>query len=344
MIFGGLSASALAASPEAASMTRSRPFTDVRFGNWFFPAVEFVHQHGVMTGTDTAVFSPNANFSRAMVVTTLFRMYHNRPANASDPRNTPFADVPTGAWFAPYVAWGHQNGIVTGYAGNFMPTNNVQRQELATMLHRFASSMTNRDTSVRQGSQWWNFTDRNQIQHWAVNALTWANYHGLITGRTDTTIAPTGFATRAEAAAILARFMGANLTRPRINVAELLDRPFSQVNFDFGDVISTFSDTWAWTIFDSGIIIGLDPGGQIMSIQVNYFHDVAPMMFYYNEIDHRSTRQNVRWILGEPDFSDGISYTYWFGEVLNGTVLNFTFNSHDQDRVDSIHFAHIFAE
>ena len=68
LVFGGLSGGALAAHSAVETMPQSRPFTDVRFRDWFFPAVEFVHEHGIMSGTAAATFSPEANFSRAMVV------------------------------------------------------------------------------------------------------------------------------------------------------------------------------------------------------------------------------------------------------------------------------------
>ena len=73
------------------------------------------------------------------------------------------------------------------------------------MLHRFAGAMDLDDT-VRPGAQWNTFTDRGLISDWAYDALVWANYHGLITGMPDATIAPDGNAIRAQTAAILTRF------------------------------------------------------------------------------------------------------------------------------------------
>lgn len=184
------------------------PFVDVPADAWFAPYVQFVHQNGVMQGTTATTFTPNANFERAQVVATLFRIYHDRRADASDPRETPFSDVPADGWFAPYVAWAYHNGIVSGVGeGLFAPLAHVDRQQLATMLFRFADELLEDvDTNVRQGAQWSRFTDRDRIQSWAVRGLTWANYHSVVNGRTDTSIVPNGTATRAEAAAMLTRF------------------------------------------------------------------------------------------------------------------------------------------
>jgi len=118
-----------------------------------------------------------------------------------------FNDVSVNAWYSPYIIWAYDNDIVMGIGGNrFAPNYSVTREEFATMMHRFAGFMEH-DRQVRQGPQWNSFTDRSQISPWAEEALTWANYHGLISGRTATAIAPAGTATRAEAATILMRFM-----------------------------------------------------------------------------------------------------------------------------------------
>jgi len=206
MVFGALTAGALAVEDEI-ELQSSFPFTDVPSGSWFAGAVWYAYQNGIMTGTSPTTFAPNAPFTRAMVVTTLFRIHHGRPANASDSRSNPFTDVTT-QWFAPYVTWAYNNGVTDGIgAGLFGPQNNVTRQQFATMLFRYADRMTDRDMTIRQSAQWNAFTDRGQIASWAVDALTWANYHGIISGRTTTTIAPTGTATRAEAATMLMRFI-----------------------------------------------------------------------------------------------------------------------------------------
>jgi len=164
-----------------------------------------------MQGTTATTFAPNTNFSRSMVVATLYRMVHGDTAREIPyARNRAvFSDVGVNAWYSPYVVWAYDNGIVTGVGNNrFAPSDNVTREQFATMIHRFAE-FREYDTAVRQGGQWNSFTDPNQISTWAGarEGLTWANYHGLINGRTNTTIVPDGTATRAEASAILTRFM-----------------------------------------------------------------------------------------------------------------------------------------
>ena len=184
-------------------LTITTPFADVHPTNWFFPAVRYVFYNNLMQGTSPTTFAPNANLSRAMIATILHRM-------AGEPEVTyrpVFSDVAAGRWYSDAIIWAFDADVVRGTSPTtFAPGSNITREQFAAMMHRFAEYMEY-DTTVRVGSEWNRFRDSNQISIWAINALAWANYHGLITGRTSTTIAPRGTATRAEAAMILMRFM-----------------------------------------------------------------------------------------------------------------------------------------
>ena len=189
------------------STSQSLPFTDVSNEDWFFGAAQYVYRHEIMTGISATSFAPNAPFTRAMVVATLFRIYHGRTANASDWRLNPFTDVSSEQWFAPYVAWAHMEQIVEGVGTNrFAPNDRVDRQQFATMLHRYAYHMTEKDTQAFEARQWSLFTDRDQTADWARAGLVWANHQAIITGRTLTSIVPEGIVTRAGAATMLMRF------------------------------------------------------------------------------------------------------------------------------------------
>jgi len=184
-------------------------FTDVTPANWFYPYTRHVVDNNIMQGTSPTTFAPSTNFSRAQVVATLYRMVHGGTAREMPyANNRPiFNDVEVNAWYSHYVAWAFDNGVVTGISEtNFAPNNHVTREQFATMLHRFAT-FREYDDDVNTGTQWNNFADIYQVSSWATDALTWANYNGLITGRTYTTIVPSGTAMRSEASAILTRFM-----------------------------------------------------------------------------------------------------------------------------------------
>jgi len=184
------------------------PFTDVPSTAWFHDAVAFVYNEGLMRGASETTFDPLADFNREQVVATLFRMYHGRPANASDPTATPFADVDPGRWYAPYIAWAFEQGIVTGQTATTFGTGDpVTRQDFAVLAHRLASLM-GADINVPSGFTL-QFTDADAIGSWAQDALTWAVYAGLFTGTDEGLLNPWNTAIRAEAAAILTRYVQA---------------------------------------------------------------------------------------------------------------------------------------
>jgi len=331
---------------------RSRPFLDVGRNDWFFSAVYFVSTQDIMRGTSATHFSPQGNFSRAMVVTTLFRIYHGRIANTTDPRNTPFHDVATTGWYAPYISWAHENDIVDGLPdGSFAPNSPVSRQQFATMLHRYVTELTDMDAAVHEGTQWSNFVDRDNIALWAYDALAWANYHGIITGRGGNQIAPGATATRAEAATMLTRFMGGDTNAPvsplpeSLNIADLLDANFIEARLEFwyifGDIVGAPVSHWAETwLFQSGALIGVDANGRIGSITIDFMQPGGER-FHYDGLGHRATPDAVREALGEPTISDGISYTYWLGgEVFAGPNLSFFIDSHT-GRIGMISFMHV---
>jgi hypothetical protein len=113
--------------------------------------------------------------------------------------------VPGDAWYARPLAWSSANGIVSGYGdGLFGPDDQVTREQMAAILYRYAGY---KGYAVTAGANLSIYADAADISPWARTVMSWANAEGLITGRTATTLAPGGNATRAEAAAILKRFV-----------------------------------------------------------------------------------------------------------------------------------------
>lgn len=176
------------------------PFTDVSASAWYYDAVRFVYERGMMAGTGNNQFSPNFTTTRAMIVTILYRL-ENQPAASS----SSFTDVPAGQWYTNAVAWAVANGIVVGYGdGRFGPNNTITREQMATILYRYAQF---KGYDVSNTGNLSDYTDAGQVGIWAQTAMGWANAQGLITGDTATTLNPTGSATRAEVATILMRYV-----------------------------------------------------------------------------------------------------------------------------------------
>ncbi|WP_295617987.1 S-layer homology domain-containing protein [uncultured Intestinimonas sp.] len=181
--------------PEEAGL----PFTDVAPGSWYYEAVQYVYENGMMNGTGGKLFSPNGTTSRAMIVTILHRMEGAPAAPASS-----FTDIAAGAYYEDAVDWAAENGIVSGVSKtSFLPDDPVTREQLAVILYRYARYKSYDVTGRTDLSA---YTDAEQIGAYAADAMRWANGNGLITGDTSTTLDPKGQTTRAEAATILMRF------------------------------------------------------------------------------------------------------------------------------------------
>ena len=161
------------------------PYDDVKPGDWYYSAVEYVTVNGLMNGTGNG-FEPNLATSRAMIWTILARMSDVNTASS-------------GEWYAVAQQWAIANGVSDGT----MPNGTITREQLAAMLYRYAISKgmvkgpATADLSV--------FADANSVSNYAVEAMQWAVSTGLIGGM-DGKLNPQGSATRAQVATMLMRF------------------------------------------------------------------------------------------------------------------------------------------
>lgn len=179
-------------------------FSDVKSSDWFYNAVSYVAENGIMGGVSETAFSPNTNLSRAMVATVLYRMAGSPAVNGV----ASFSDVQsTSAWYYNAVCWAAQNGIVNGTSDTtFSPDANITRQDLAVMLYRFAKDHEKADVSVGENTNILSYEDVASVSEYATSSLQWACGAGILKGA-EGKLNPTGTATRAEAAAMLQRYL-----------------------------------------------------------------------------------------------------------------------------------------
>ena len=166
----------------------SFPFTDVKSGDWFYDAVAYVYANGLMDGTSATTFEPNANMTRAMVWAILARID---------------GETVTGAdWASAARTWAMAGGVSDGTDPNGL----VTREQFATMLYRYAVAK-GYDVSIGESTNILSYADFASISEYAIPAMQWACGSGIVTGVTDSTLAPQGTATRAQCAAMLMRFI-----------------------------------------------------------------------------------------------------------------------------------------
>ena len=175
-------------------------FIDVKEGDWFYEAVQFVVSSGMMNGTGNNSFQPGINLSRSMIATILWRL-EDAPTGDS----ARFTDVPNGQWYTDAVNWAAANDLVNGYGNStFGPEDDITREQMAAILYRYAQ-FKGYDHAVQGDLSC--FTDGGQTSDWARDAVVWAVDKGLLTGKGGGLLDPKGTATRAEVAAILMRFV-----------------------------------------------------------------------------------------------------------------------------------------
>ena len=157
------------------------PFIDVFENDWFYEDVKYVHQNGLFEGTNANTFSPQLPMTRGMVFMMLARLA-GQEVEGAEP------------WYALALAWGIETNLTDGTN----PEANVSREQLVTLMWRFAGSPS-ADAAL-------GFPDAADVSGYAAQAMVWAVSMGIIRGNDNGTLNPQGIATRAEVAAMLHRF------------------------------------------------------------------------------------------------------------------------------------------
>ncbi|MCL2610164.1 MAG: S-layer homology domain-containing protein, partial [Defluviitaleaceae bacterium] len=186
--------------PVSPPPTLPTTFNDVHQGQWYFNYVNTVSSLGIFQGTGNNQFSPNVNMTRAMFTQALANLHNANTAGLG----TTFSDVGNNVWYTGPITWAFNSGIVQGTGdGRFNPNANITREQIALMLFNYANF-----AGVTLPTTGWtgNFNDANQISPWASIAVEALHAAGVITGRPGGTFDPQAQATRAEVAAMFARF------------------------------------------------------------------------------------------------------------------------------------------
>ncbi len=194
------------ALPTEAGVCPSAVFTDVDTDEWYHEAVDYVLNSGLMVGLTTTTFGPDETTTRAMFVTVLGRL---AGVDTDSYTESTFTDVEVGEWYAPYVQWAYENGIVNGYTSEiFAPDAIITREEMCVILYRYASyqgvDVTNPDLTVLDA-----FADAADVDDWAQDAMAWSISNGIIVGG-YTGLDPLGSATRAQMATVIMRYAQAD--------------------------------------------------------------------------------------------------------------------------------------
>lgn len=181
--------------------TETISFKDVKENDWFYEAVSYAVENGLMSGMSEDIFAPNTPLTREMLAVVLYNV-------EGQPEGTgvnAFTDVKADMWYTDAILWANENGIVAGYDnGAYGVGDFITREQFAAILYRYAQfkgyDTTQGGMAVRE------FSDYENISDYARPAMAWAVNAGIMGGMDDGTLMPQGKATRAEAATMLMNF------------------------------------------------------------------------------------------------------------------------------------------
>ncbi len=222
----------------------ANPFADVKETDWFYPAVMYVYQRGLMNGTAATTFAPAEAVTRAQPPAILYRLEGSPAVTAQNP----FSDVRPGQWYADGVTWAAGAGLVSGYnATTYGPADPVTREQLVTILYRYAQ-YKQWDVSMGGNTNILSYTDAFDISEWAVPAFQWACGAGLIEGDGGKLYLKAG-ANRAELAQMLKRLLEKyGQPQQEAHPAALPESAKSRRTVKAGDTLSTIASEYNCTV------------------------------------------------------------------------------------------------
>lgn len=182
------------------------PFYDVRTQDWYYEAVGYVYNEGLLTGVGDNRFEPHMTMDRAMLMTTFYRLAGS-PEGELAAATASFLDVPESAWYYKFVRWAATQEITAGIGDNqFGPGVQLTREQVVTLLHSFATRYMGQTLDGRTNIT--GYSDYEKSSQWARDSLSWAVYYGILDSSWagENTLGGHQYADRAEVSAMLAAF------------------------------------------------------------------------------------------------------------------------------------------
>lgn len=193
------------------TMAQGKTFPDVATGEWFYTPVMQASHLGIISGYPNGSFGPNNAVTRSQIVQILYNCYGTDKGTSNK-----FTDVPANEWYATAVTWAAEEGLVQGTSSTtFSPNNDLTREQMVNILYAKAGR-----PDVNAYAILASYIDLSDVSSWALSAMGWAVKEGIITGTSFNTLSPKGTTSRAQAAAIVTRYLSKidDVTLPSINV------------------------------------------------------------------------------------------------------------------------------
>lgn len=269
-MFGRLAVAVLAATMTVVSVLAvDTGYSDVDPSAWYAEAVIFCQERGLMTGTSSTTFEPESEMTRAMLAMVLYRMVGEPAVTAS---NT-YTDVVSGSWYETAVLWSSEHGLMNGYGGGkYGPDDYVTREQMVTVLWRYAGSPVPADTAA-------DFADESEIANWAADAVDWARENGVVSGVDGNLYLPKNTAKRSEIATVLMNYM------QNVADAELEPSPWEEFLSLFGYLPEAKTVPGNSYISDGFVAVELEDGSCRMTYQYEDYTLGVDVSTYQKNID-----------------------------------------------------------
>ncbi len=174
---------------------------DVDITQWYHEYVDYVVSYRLMRGVASDLFAPNATTTRAMIITILYRL-EGEPEVFGE---SPYDDVAEGLWYSDAIKWADANGIAYGYSRQiFGPADNITREQMAAFMYRYAKY---KGYDVSKSADLNIFKDCDTVSAYALRDMEWAVAEELFNGVGSDLLSPRSYATRAQVATIIMRFI-----------------------------------------------------------------------------------------------------------------------------------------
>lgn len=169
------------------------PFTDIDADAYYADAVALCYSEGLFNGVSETVFSPDTTMTRAMFATVFARM---EDADLSGDYELTFTDI-TDEFYAPYIAWATEQGIMEGYSTEeFGPNDPITREQAAKMLYSYMANVLEEELTTDETAD---YVDIDEVNDWAAEAIDYNAIIGYLLPDEDGNINPQDALTRADA-------------------------------------------------------------------------------------------------------------------------------------------------
>lgn len=177
-------------------------YSDVE-GHWAMDAVNDMGSRLIVGGIGGGLFQPDRDMTRAEFAAIVVRALGLKPKGGA----TAFADVAAADWYREAIGTAYAYGLISGFEdGSFRPAERVTREQAMVIIAR-AMRLAGLEGAKASGKLLLPFGDADAVSDWAADGIASSLQAGIVTGRSETVLAPQDYVSRAEVAVMVRRLL-----------------------------------------------------------------------------------------------------------------------------------------